>query len=108
MRANLFRHLEESARSGHHSGTQCGQFYLKGRRGKAEDFMAEHVELLGSVLQFDHFGLRLQTLPSLFAARAAPRQKLCVWDPFCGKGTLLLEALGIAMGVPPASPAAWR
>ncbi|CAL1160314.1 unnamed protein product [Cladocopium goreaui] len=48
MRANLFRHLEESARSG---------------------------------------------------------QKLCVWDPFCGKGTLLLEALGIAMGVPPASPA---
>eukprot|EP00435_Cladocopium_sp_Y103_P014260 s2763_g3.t1 len=48
MRANLFRHLEESALSG---------------------------------------------------------QKLCVWDPFCGKGTLLLEALGIAMGVPPASPA---
>lgn len=37
-----------------------------------------------------------------------PRQKLCVWDPFCGKGTLLLEALGIAMGVPPASPESWQ
>ncbi|CAE7215118.1 unnamed protein product [Symbiodinium natans] len=28
----------------------------------------------------------------------------CVWDPFCGRGTLLLEALGLALGVPPASP----
>eukprot|EP00438_Fugacium_kawagutii_P019588 Skav228912 [mRNA] locus=scaffold2504:20677:24077:+ [translate_table: standard] len=36
------------------------------------------------------------------------KKKLCVWDPFCGKGTLLLEALGIAMGVPPGSPDPWR
>lgn len=35
---------------------------------------------------------------------AAEGRRLCVWDPFCGKGTMLLEALGIAMGVPPASP----
>eukprot|EP00927_Polykrikos_kofoidii_P047674 TRINITY_DN41950_c0_g1_i1.p1 TRINITY_DN41950_c0_g1~~TRINITY_DN41950_c0_g1_i1.p1 ORF type:complete len:424 (+),score=73.32 TRINITY_DN41950_c0_g1_i1:107-1273(+) len=31
--------------------------------------------------------------------------ELVVWDPFCGRGTLLLEALGICLGVPPASPA---
>uniref|UniRef100_A0A0G4I8Y7 Uncharacterized protein n=1 Tax=Chromera velia CCMP2878 TaxID=1169474 RepID=A0A0G4I8Y7_9ALVE len=29
---------------------------------------------------------------------------LAIWDPFCGTGALLLEALGIAMGVPPGSP----
>ena len=33
------------------------------------------------------------------------RRHLCVWDPFCGRGQLLLEALGLALGVPPASPA---
>ncbi|CAK9061457.1 unnamed protein product [Durusdinium trenchii] len=36
---------------------------------------------------------------------AASGHKLCIWDPFCGKGTMILEALGIALGVPPASPA---
>lgn len=29
---------------------------------------------------------------------------LVVWDPFCGSGVLLLEALGIALGQPPGHP----
>lgn len=29
---------------------------------------------------------------------------LVVWDPFCANGTLLLEVLGRALGLPPASP----
>lgn len=32
-------------------------------------------------------------------------EELVVWDPFCGGGTLLLEALGVGLGVPPSSPA---
>merc|ERR1712232_1324564 len=36
---------------------------------------------------------------------AAVDEKLTVWDPYCGHGTLLLEALGICLGIPPASPA---
>lgn len=31
-------------------------------------------------------------------------EELVVWDPFCGSGGMLLEALGIAMGQPPGSP----
>jgi len=39
------------------------------------------------------------------ADAAAAGDRLLIWDPFCGQGTLLLEALGICLGVPPASPA---
>jgi len=32
-------------------------------------------------------------------------RELVLWDPFCGSGALLLEALGVCLGVPPSSPA---
>eukprot|EP00971_Amphidinium_carterae_P205843 4085119-Amphidinium_carterae.1 len=34
----------------------------------------------------------------------AAGEELLVWDPFCGSGVLLLELLGILLGIPPASP----
>lgn len=37
------------------------------------------------------------------AIAAHEGEELVVWDPFCGSGSLLLEALGIAMGLPPGS-----
>ncbi|CAE7888648.1 unnamed protein product [Symbiodinium sp. KB8] len=47
--------------------------------------------------------LKSQCLELLEECGKAERH-LCVWDPFCGRGKLLLEALGLALGVPPASP----
>ncbi|CAE7728975.1 unnamed protein product [Symbiodinium sp. CCMP2592] len=47
--------------------------------------------------------LKSQCLELLEECSKAERH-LCVWDPFCGRGQLLLEALGLALGVPPASP----
>jgi len=48
--------------------------------------------------------MRVQLLQQLGEV-AAGGQDLVVWDPFCGRGTMLLEALGLALGAPPASPA---
>uniref|UniRef100_A0A7S1WMJ7 Uncharacterized protein n=1 Tax=Alexandrium catenella TaxID=2925 RepID=A0A7S1WMJ7_ALECA len=35
------------------------------------------------------------------AAAAAGGDELVLWDPFCGSGILLLEALGVVLGQPP-------
>lgn len=43
-------------------------------------------------------------LPKYLQEATAQGNRLTVWDPFCGQGTMLLEALGILLGVPPSSP----
>lgn len=77
-------------------GDEKGEDAASGQPGNSREPLG-HVQAAACVLR----STLLQHLQSVTAAG----QKLLVWDPFCGSGEMILEALGICLGVPPASPA---